>query len=47
MIFEKFEVDYSLVGECVCERGEIISGQAADNAAEFLFPNWDHRGTLN
>lgn len=41
------EVDYSLMGECVCERDEIISGQAMDNAAEFLLTNWDHRGTLN
>lgn len=47
MIFEKYDVDYSLVGECACECAEIVSGQAADNAAEFLVTNWDHRGTLN
>ena len=47
MIFENYEVDYSLMGECVCEGDEIIRGQAMDNADEFLLTNWDHRGALN
>lgn len=47
MIFENYEVDYSLMGERVCEHDEIICGQAMDNAVEFLLTNWDHRGTLN